>query len=128
MSFTDPIADLLTRLRNAQHSRSPECVVPWSRIKQEICDLLKMEGFVSSVSVQGEGKEKMITVVFDTQRPALLLKRVSTPGGRRYVGTTDIRHFLHGASIAILSTSAGLMTSRNAREKKIGGEILCTVA
>ncbi len=128
MSFTDPIADLLTRLRNAQHSRSADCTVPWSTMKQQICDILKDEHFLSSVAVSGEGKDKMITVTFDPKKPALSLKRVSTPGGRRYVGSADIRHFLHGASIAILSTSAGLMTHRTAKEKNIGGELLCTIA
>lgn len=127
MPVNDPIADLLTRLRNAQHSRRTECRVPHSNIKQNICELMKREGFLEEVRVEGEGVKKEIVAVF-ADRPALQLKRISTPGGRTYVGSSMIRRHLHGASIAILSTSHGLMTDVEARKKNIGGEILCTVA
>lgn len=128
MPVNDPIADLLTRLRNAQHGRRTECVVPWSTMKQSICELLKTEGYLSEVRVEGEGAQKMITSVFVPGRCALLLKRVSTPGGRTYIGFDGIRRYLHGAGLAILSTSQGLLTDKQARQKKVGGELLCTVA
>jgi small subunit ribosomal protein S8 len=128
MPLTDPIGDLLTRMRNAQHGRRSECRAPWSRIKQSICELLKAQGYLAEVSTEGEGIEKEIVVVFRSDRPALELKRVSSPGGRKYVGAADIRAILHGAAIAIISTSSGLMTDKEARSKKIGGELLCTIS
>ena len=128
MSLTDPIGDLLTRLRNAANGRRTDCRVPWSKLKQAICDLLKQHGYIESSVVEGEGVEREIVVTFRTDRPALLLKRVSTPGGRKYVGSEEIRGHLHGSTIAIISTSLGLLTSKEARAKKVGGEILCTVS
>jgi small subunit ribosomal protein S8 len=128
MTFTDPIGDLVTRMRNAQHGRHTECRAPWSRIKQAICDLMKTEGFLADVQVEGEGVEKKVVAVFRTDRPVLTLKRISTPGSRKYVGSADIRHHLHGSAMAVISTSAGLVTDKAAREQNIGGEILCTVS
>ncbi len=128
MSLTDPIGDLITRMRNAQHGRRTDCSAPWSRILQAICDLMKEKGYLESVVVEGEGSEKEIIVTFKTDRPALLLKRISTPGGRKYVGADGIRALLHGSSMAIISTSSGLLTHQDARAKNIGGEILCTVS
>ncbi len=128
MPLTDPIGDLLTRMRNAQHGRRSECRAPWSRIKQSICELLKAQGYLAEVSTEGEGIEKEIVVVFRSDRPALELKRVSTPGGRAYVGFADIRKYLHGSSMGVISTSNGLLTDKEAREKKVGGEFLCTVS
>lgn len=128
MPVNDPIGDFLTRIRNAQHGRRTDCKAQWSTILQAICDLLKREGFLESVIVEGEGSIREITVTFRTDRPALELKRISTPGGRKYVGADDIRSHLHGSSMAILSTSGGLLTHKEARAKNIGGEILCTVS
>lgn len=128
MSFSDPIGDLVTRMRNAQHGRHTDCRAPWSRIKQGICEVMKNNGFLEDVLVEGEGVKKEVVAVFRTDRPALALKRISTPGGRKYVGAADIRHFLHGSAMAVISTSNGLLTDKEAREKNIGGEILCTVS
>lgn len=128
MTFTDPIGDLVTRMRNAQHGRHTDCRAPWSRIKQGICDVMKAHGFLADVLVEGEGVEKTVVAVFRTDRPALTLKRISTPGSRKYVGAADIRHFLHGSAMAVISTSSGLITDKEAREKNVGGEILCTVS
>ncbi len=128
MPLTDPIGDLVTRMRNAQHGRRTECRAQWSRIKQEMCEVMKANGFLEDVRSEGEGKDKEIVVVFRTDRPALTLKRISTPGGRKYVGAADIRHFLHGNSLAVISTSSGLLTNKEARAKNVGGEILCTVS
>ncbi len=128
MSLTDPIGDLVTRMRNAQHGRRTDCRAPWSRIKQAICDLMKLHGYLESVVAEGEGAKKELVVTFKTDRPALLLKRISTPGGRKYVGADGIRALLHGSTMAIISTSSGLLTSKEARSKNIGGEVLCTVS
>lgn len=128
MSFTDPIGDLLTRIRNAQHGRHTDCRAPWSKIKQGICDLLKKHDFVADSRVEGEGKDKEVVVVFRTDRAPLSLGRVSKPGGRKYVGYTDIRHLLHGSALAIVSTSHGLLTHHEAKEQKVGGEVLCTIS
>lgn len=89
---------------------------------------MKANGFLADVLVEGEGVEKIVVAVFKTDRPALTLKRISTPGSRKYVGAGDIRHFLHGSAMAVISTSSGLITDKEAREKNVGGEILCTVS
>lgn len=128
MPLSDPIGDLITRMRNAQHGRHTDCRVPWSRIKQSICELLRTHGYVQDVQVEGEGTEREVVVTFRTDRPPLGLKRVSTPGGRKYVGACDIRTLLHGAAMSIVSTSSGLLTDKEAREKNVGGELLCTVS
>lgn len=128
MPVTDPIGDLLTRIRNAQHGRRTECRAPWSKMKEGICQLLKTNGYVANVTTEGEGTQKEVVVTFLTDRLPLELKRVSTPGGRKYVGATEIRELLHGAAIAIISTSSGLMTGKEAREKNLGGEFLCTIS
>ena len=128
MSFTDPIGDFVTRMRNAQHGRRTDCRAPWSRMKESIANLLKQREFVQNVQVEGEGKTKEIIVTFRPDRAPLLLKRVSSPGSRKYVGSADIRPLLHGAAMAILSTSSGLLSDADARQKGIGGELLCTVS
>ncbi len=128
MPLTDPIGDLLTRIRNAQHGRRTECRAPWSKLKERICGLLKTHGFVSASTTEGEGILKEVVVTFRTDRLPLELKRVSTPGGRKYVGAGDIRALLHGNSMAIISTSNGLLTDKEAREKNLGGEFLCTIS
>ncbi len=97
-------------------------------MKQGICDLLKEHGYVVESKVEGDGIEKEVVVVFDTNRPVLTLARVSKPGSRKYVASADIRKLLHGNSLAIISTSAGLLTHKQAKEKNVGGEILCTIS
>lgn len=128
MPLSDPIGDLLTRMRNAQHGRHTDCRAPWSRIKQAICDLLKVQGYLADVRTEGEGPKKILIAVFRDDRPVLSLKRISTPGGRKYVGAAESRDHLHGAALAIVSTSSGLMTDKEARKKNVGGEILCTIS
>lgn len=128
MPVSDPIGDLLTRIRNAQAARHLECSVPWSRLKQELLELLLREGFFVEVSVEGVSKEKVINISFSKEHPKLHLRRVSTPGHRIYGKMKELRPVLRGYGIAILSTSEGLLTDMEARRKKIGGEILCTIA
>jgi small subunit ribosomal protein S8 len=128
MSYVnDPIGDLLTRMRNAQAARSHSCKAPWSRIKQELCELLVREGWIEKVEVLGDVPKQDIEVTFVPGKK-LLLKRVSTPGRRMYAGVADIQPVLRGYGNAIITTSQGLMTDKEARKKRVGGEILCTIA
>jgi small subunit ribosomal protein S8 len=128
MPVNDPIGDLLTRIRNAQHVRNAECRCPWSRHKQEICEVLRKEGMLRDIEVVGEGKDKEIIMRFSDDRPKLSLKRVSKPGRRVYLGKGDLKPVLQGYGVAVVTTSQGVMTDKEAREKKIGGEVLCTVS
>ena len=128
MPVNDPISDLLTRIRNAQHSRKLDCSCPWSRHKQELCDVLKGEGYLSDVQTEGEGKDKVINLTISEDHPKLTLKRISKPGRRMYMGHGEIKPVLRGFGTAVVTTSQGLMTDSQAREKGIGGEVLCTVS
>lgn len=127
MTFTDPIGDLLTRMRNAQAARRATCVAPHSRIKVELCELLKRNGWIDDVRVLGDEPKQKIEVVFK-KGPALAIYRRSTPGRRVYAGAAELRPILRGFGIAILTTSQGLMTDAEARAKHIGGEVLCTLS
>ena len=126
MSMTDPIGDLLTRIRNAQHGRRPDCRACWSKIKHGICEILHKHGYLESVEVTGEAPHKELHLTFVATKPFLAINRVSTPGGRKYVGAEDIRNALHGQSFAIVSTSKGLLSDQEARKLKLGGEVICT--
>ncbi|HLC76227.1 MAG TPA: 30S ribosomal protein S8 [Candidatus Peribacterales bacterium] len=128
MPVSDPIGDMLTRMRNAQHVRSSSCVCPWSRHKEEICDVLKREGFIADVSIEGEGKDKIITITFSPEYPKLALLRVSAPGRRLYSGKSALRPVLSGFGIAVLTTSKGVLSDREAKAQNVGGEILCTIS
>ncbi len=125
---TDPIGDLLARMRNAQHVRHTECRVPWSRLKQQLCELLKEEGWLADVRVEGESPRQEIVVEFNPEKPKLTLKRVSKPGRRVYSGATDLKPVLRGYGMAVITTSQGLMSDAEARRKKVGGELLCTIS
>jgi small subunit ribosomal protein S8 len=131
MSFTDPIADMLTRIRNASSARHEKVVIPASRLKLRIAEVLKEEGFIKDFLRHEEGPQGAITVVlkYTTDRtPAITdIKRVSKPGLRRYVPTDSIPRVLNGMGIAILSTSKGVLVDREARKQKVGGELICTV-
>jgi small subunit ribosomal protein S8 len=123
----DPIGDFLTRMRNAQGARRNFCRAPWSRMKENLAELLKREGLLESYSVIGEEPKQDIEVKFVAGR-TLELKRVSKPGRRVYSGAAEIKPVLRGYGIAILTTSQGLMTDSEARKKKVGGEVLCTIS
>lgn len=130
---SDPIADMLTRIRNALLRKSPKVQIPRSNIKVEIARILKEEGYIEDYSVS-EDFPPMITVSLKYYGPRrsrraviTALERVSKPGRRIYAGKTNIPWVLSGMGIAILSTSQGLMTDQEARRKGIGGEILCFV-
>jgi len=132
MSFTDPIGDMLTRIRNASSARHEKVLVPASRLKARIAEVLKEEGFIKDfVLHKDESKQGAITILLKytpEREPAINdIKRVSKPGLRRYVATGSIPRVLNGMGIAILSTSKGLMVDREARKQKVGGELICTV-
>jgi small subunit ribosomal protein S8 len=129
--MTDPIADLLTRIRNAQRAGLEQIEVPSSKIKQRICEVLRDEGFIREVAHKPDGKQGVLTVVLKydgDRRPAISeIKRQSKPGLRRYVSYVDIPPVMNGLGIAVLSTSKGVMVDREARKKQLGGELLATI-
>ena len=124
---TDPIGDLLTRIRNAQAARRLGCQAQWSLLKQKLCELLVREGWLRDVWVSGEDPKREIEVTFVPGK-ILVLKRVSRPGRRWYAKVAEMRPILRGFGIAVLTTNLGVMTDKEARKKKIGGEILCTIS
>ncbi len=128
---SDPIADLLTRIRNGVQARMVSVDVPLSSIKLEIVKILQAEGFVTGHEVVTESKFPMIRVTlrYDSKRKPLInhIQRISKPGLRIYKGTTEIKPLRSGLSTRILTTSQGVMTDREARRRKIGGEVLCEV-
>ena len=129
--MTDPIADMLTRIRNAYAAKHQKVDVPISNIKLEIARILKEEGFINNYKMIGEGSRRNIRVYlrYGTKGEQVMSKieRVSKPGCRVYVGSGSIPSVLGGLGVNILSTSRGLMTDRRARREKIGGEILCRI-
>ncbi|CAM2803555.1 30S ribosomal protein S8 [Fructilactobacillus fructivorans] len=131
MSMTDPIADFLTRIRNANMARHDSVDVPASKIKRNIAEILKREGFVRDVEYIDDDKQGVIRVYLkygkDNQRVITGLKRISKPGLRSYVKSDDVPKVLNGLGIAIISTSDGVITDEEARDKKVGGEVLAYV-
>lgn len=131
MSMTDPIADMLTRIRNAQKARKESVRMPASKLKQAIARVLEDEGYVSGHSLDGEGASAELVIelkYFDGAPVIERIRRSSRPGLRIYRGADDLPRVLGGLGIAIVSTSAGVMSDREAREKGIGGEVLCIVS
>lgn len=128
--MTDPIADMLTRLRNAKVARLDRTEMPLSKLKMRVAGILKQEGYIDDYKVEGE-KPGSLTVFMkygrDRECAFSGLRRSSRPGRRYYVGFKDIPKVRNGLGVAILSTSHGVMTDRTAREQKVGGEVLCEV-
>jgi small subunit ribosomal protein S8 len=128
MFFNDPIADLLTRIRNAQLARKSEISLPYSKIKESIAKILKDNHYVGEISVVEVGGFKNLHVVLSEDRAAITsIIRVSKPGRRVYSSASDIPAVLGGRGIMIVSTSSGLMTGYQARKKGLGGELICKV-
>ncbi|NOS72830.1 MAG: 30S ribosomal protein S8 [Verrucomicrobia bacterium] len=127
--MTDPISDMLTRIRNASRALLPVVELPHSGIKESIAQILKKEGYVSEVVVEGKTKKTIkIRLKYEGKKNVIEgLKRVSSPGLRRYVSSTEIPRVLGGLGVSVVSTSEGLMTGTQARKKNIGGELLCYV-
>jgi small subunit ribosomal protein S8 len=131
MIVTDPIADMLTRIRNAIRARHDDVLIPASKMKADIAKILVTEGYVEKVeNVEVEGK-KMIKIIFkisgDKQRVIQGLRRISKPGLRVYSPAADLPKVLSGLGIAIISTSKGILTDKEAREKNLGGEVLAYI-
>jgi small subunit ribosomal protein S8 len=131
MNISDPIADMLTRIRNASRARHTEVVVPASRTKREIARILVDEGFIASVAEEKQGPVPTLRITLkyvDGKAPVVSgLKRISKPGLRVYAGKTEIPRVLGGLGIVIVSTSHGIMTGQQARQAQLGGEILAYV-
>jgi small subunit ribosomal protein S8 len=129
--ITDPIADMLTRIRNAVRARHPRVDMPASKLKAEIARIMKEEGYLSTYKIVDENKKKVLRVFFrytNDRRSVLTgLRRVSRPGCRRYVAKNEIRAVVGGMGISILSTPRGIMTGQSARKEGVGGELLCEV-
>jgi small subunit ribosomal protein S8 len=131
MSMTDPIADMLTRIRNAQLAEKASVQMPASKVKVAIAKVLKDEGYIDGFAVAGEGVKPMLDIAlkYYAGRPVIeKIERVSKPGLRIYKGKDDIPRVMNGLGIAIVSTSHGVMTDRKARATGVGGEVLCIVA
>jgi small subunit ribosomal protein S8 len=129
--MTDPIADMLTRLRNASRARKAEFFVPYSKLKSEIARILESEGYIAGFELETpkEGFPQLkIKNKFVNKTCAIAgLKRVSKPGLRRYVGATEVPRVLGGLGIAVLSTSRGILTGQEARKQNVGGELLAYI-
>lgn len=124
--MTDPIADMLTRIRNAHMALHKEVSVPRSKMKESIAAILQQEGYVNDVKV--EEKDIKIALKYHKGQPAIAgLKRISKPGRRVYVGSLDIPKVQNGLGICILSTSHGVMDGNRAHDSKVGGELLCEI-
>lgn len=133
MSMTDPIADLLTRVRNAARARHQKVAVPWSRLKENIVKILIEEGYLKESkkvkAAEGGGEDLVIQLKFDRENRPIIsgLKRVSSPGRRVYVGAQGLTPVRKGLGIHILSTPKGILVDREAQKANVGGELLCSV-
>lgn len=131
MSMTDPIADMLTRIRNAQRASHELVNIPSSKLKINVAKVLKSEGYIKNFRIISDGQHRFIRIFlkYDKEGDAVIegIKRVSKPGCRVYAGSDEVPKVLNGYGINILSTSKGLMTDNEARKMRVGGEILCAV-
>ncbi|WP_342526885.1 30S ribosomal protein S8 [Chryseomicrobium sp. FSL W7-1435] len=131
MTMSDPIADMLTRIRNANMVRHEKLEVPASNLKKEIAEILKREGFVRDVEYVEDSKQGIIRIFLkygqNNERVITGLKRISKPGLRVYAKTNDVPRVLNGLGIALISTSQGLITDKEARAKQVGGEVVAYV-
>jgi small subunit ribosomal protein S8 len=131
MTMTDPIADMLTRIRNGQKARKLSVLMPASTAKEAVAKVLKDEGYITGFSTDGEGVKKQLSVelkYFEGLPVIETIQRTSKPGLRIYRGKEELPKVLGGLGVAIVSTSAGVMSDRQAREKGIGGEVICVVS
>jgi small subunit ribosomal protein S8 len=127
--MNDPISDMLTRIRNANRALLPAVDVPHSRLKESLAGILKREGYIIDFAVDAQfPKTLKLRLKYQGKKSVIEgLRRISTPGLRRYVGSTDIPRVRGGLGVAVLSTSEGVMTGNQARKKNLGGELLCYV-
>ncbi|BCG48441.1 16S ribosomal protein S8p [Citrifermentans bremense] len=131
MCMTDPVTDMLTRIRNAGMAKHQKVDIPSSNLKVSLATVLRAEGFIKNFKVIADNKQGILRVYLkfiDEKEPVINeIKRISKPGGRVYVNSDKIKQVKNGLGVAILSTSKGLVTDKTAREMGIGGEVLCTV-
>lgn len=131
MSMTDPIADMLTRIRNASMAKLQKVDIPSSNMKVNLANVLKAEGFIKNYKMIADNKQGVLRVYlkYIDEKDSVIteIKRVSKPGSRNYVGSDKIPSVKNGMGIAILSTSKGILTDKAAREAGVGGEVICTV-
>lgn len=131
MSMSDPIADMLTRIRNAGMAKHQKVDIPSSNMKVSLANVLRAEGFVKNYKVIADNKQGLLRVylkfIDDKDHVINEIKRISKPGGRVYVNSDKIKKVKNGLGIAIFSTSKGLVTDKTARELRVGGELICTV-
>ena len=130
MSMSDPIADMLTRIRNGQSADKVSVLMPFSKFKSSIAQVLKDEGYIKDFSIEGEGVKKSLNVElkYYMGKPVIdKVKKISRPGVRIYKSAEELPRVIGGLGIAIISTSKGVMTDRTARENGQGGEVICTV-
>lgn len=127
--FSDPISDLLCRLRNAARAQHTDVLLPHSRLKESIAQVLKREGYLADVAVEGSTTRQIRLKLRYVGRRSVIegLRRLSSPGRRSYAGYADIPKVRGGLGVVVLSTSAGVVTDREARRRKLGGELLCSV-
>jgi small subunit ribosomal protein S8 len=127
--MTDPIADMLTRIRNASHAQLPEVALSHSKMKESIARILKKEGYISDLEVEGKSPKTIkLKLKYQARRGVITgLKRVSSPGLRRYVTSTEIPRVLGGMGVAVVSTSKGVMSGLDAQKLNVGGELVCFV-
>ena len=127
--MTDPVSDMLTRIRNAAMARHERTHVPASQLKKHIAEILKLEGFIADARIEDDPRVLTIVLKYDRNRSSAIdgIKRVSRPGRRVYVRHDHIPRVLSGMGVAILSTSRGIMSDKEARRQKVGGELLCEV-
>jgi len=131
MTMTDPISDMLTRIRNGQKARKVSVSMPASKAKEAVARVLKDEGYIADYTVGGDGATKELSVELKYFEGAPVIERIqraSRPGLRIYRGKDDLPRVLGGLGVAIVSTSAGVMSDREAREKGVGGEVICIVS
>ena len=132
MSVSDPIADFLTRIRNALHAKHPRVDVPASGLKEEVTKVMVREGFIANYKRVEDGRQGLLRIYLKYDRddgtPVIEgIQRVSTPGRRVYCGAKELPRVLNGLGIAVVSTPRGVLSDREARKEHVGGEVLCTV-
>ena len=132
MSLSDPLGDLLTRIRNAQRARQSRCVAPASKLRESVLDVLKREGYIRGYEVFTEGHRSHIRVDLkygpDGEQIISSIDRFSAPGCRRYRRVSELPKVRGGLGIAVVSTNIGVLSDRECREKRVGGEVICTLA
>lgn len=125
--MTDPIADMLNRIRNAQAVSKQTVSIPFSKMKYEIADILEKRGFIKEVDKRGRKEKKFIKIILNQEAKINGLKRISRPGQRIYVSAKDVRQVQNGYGIAIISTPKGLMENKEAKKNNLGGEVVCEI-